>query len=123
LDTTALIDFSKGREPAYSQLRTWIASEDLVAVCSITVAEFYAGLSADEAQRWEEFISLLAYFDLSPRAAMHAGQDRYSFARQGRTVTITDLLIAAAAREHKAILVTANVKDYTMTGISIFPLL
>jgi len=54
---------------------------------------------------------------------MHAGQDRYSFARRGRTLSITDMLVAATAREHQAILVTGNVKDYPMTDIDIFPLL
>ena len=95
----------------------------MVAVCSITVAEFYAGLSADEAQSWEEFISRLAYLDISPRAAMLAGQDRYSLARKGRTITITDMLVAAAAREHQGVLVTGNVQDYPMTDIGNFPLL
>jgi predicted nucleic acid-binding protein len=70
LDTTALIDFSKGREPAFSQLRRWIETEDTVAVCAVSVAEFYAGLPSEDAPVWSELISALAYFDNSPQAAM-----------------------------------------------------
>jgi predicted nucleic acid-binding protein len=41
----------------------------------------------------------------------------------GKTLTITDTLIAAAVREHHAVLVTGNVKDYPMSDVDIFPLL
>ena len=40
LDTTAFIDFSKRREPAYSQLLAWIDNGDALAVCAISVAEY-----------------------------------------------------------------------------------
>ena len=96
LDTTALIDFSKRREPAYSQILAWIEEGDTLAACAITVAEFYAGLSADQARDWEEFVAALEYWRISPDAAMLAGQDRYRFARQGVAITVTDALIGRA---------------------------
>lgn len=123
LDTDALIDFSKGRDPAYSHILAWINTGGTLAVCAVTVAEFYAGLSTQQAGQWQEFIASLAYWDVSAQAAMRAGQDRYKFASQGRTITTTDALIAATASEHEAILVTGNVKDYPMTDIMLFPLM
>ncbi len=66
LDTTALIDFSKRREPAYSQILAWIEEGDTLAACAITVAEFYAGLSVDQARDWEEFVAALEYWRISP---------------------------------------------------------
>lgn len=122
LDTTALIDFSKRREPAYSQILDWIDSGDTLGACAITISEFYAGLSVEQAQDWEEFITALTYWPVSAPAAMLAGQDRYRFARQGRAITTIDALVAAVAREQYAVLVTANVKDYPMDDLELFRL-
>jgi len=122
LDTTALIDFAKRREPAYSQILNWIEAEDTLGTCAITISEFYAGLSTQEAREWKEFVSVLVYWPITSDAAMAAGQDRYRFARQGLAITITDAIVAAVAREQNAVLVTANVKDYPMTDLTVFPL-
>lgn len=122
LDTDALIDFSKGVEPATSAILGWIDGEDLVAVCPISVAEFFAGLLPDHADTWSVFIEALDYWDISRHAAMHAGQHRYTFARSGHAMTTTDALLAAVAQEYGATLVTGNVKDFPMKGLSLFPL-
>lgn len=122
LDTDALIDFSKGKEPATSLLLSWIDGNDTVAVCPVSVAEFFAGLPPKETPRWIRFFSTLTYWDISPRAAMRAGQDRYAYARSGRTVTTTDALLAAVAMEHGATLVTGNVKDFPMEELSLLSL-
>lgn len=117
LDTDVLVDFSKGIEPVTSRLLAWIDGTDTVAVCAISVAEFSAGLTAEQAAHAEPFISSLTYWDISRQAAMRAGQDRYSFARTGVTITTTDALLAAVAREYEAILVTNNLKDFPMEDV------
>ena len=40
LDTTALIDFSKGREPARTRILDLIAGGDELAICAVNLAEF-----------------------------------------------------------------------------------
>lgn len=122
LDTDALIDFSKRRDPAYSWILTWIDGGETVGACAITVAEFYTGLSIDQAEEWREFITSLTYWDVTPEAAMRAGQDRYMFARAGASIGVADSLVAAVARQQDALLVTGNVKDYLMSDIALFPL-
>src|SRR5438128_85503 len=119
LDTTALIDFSKQREPAYSHILSWIDAGDTLGVCAINIAEFYAGLAAPDATQWEEFITTLTYWPISPQAAMRAGQDRYVLARTGTTITTTDALVAAVSREQQAVVVTSNVKDYPLDDITL----
>ncbi|MBV9281752.1 MAG: PIN domain-containing protein [Chloroflexi bacterium] len=119
LDTDALVDFSKGREPAYSSIMGWIDAGDTVGSCAITVAEFLSGLTPQEAQDWSEFVSSLTYWDISVDDAVRAGQERYAFARQGRSLSVADVLIAAATREQGATLVTGNVGDYPMQGITL----
>ncbi len=122
LDTTALIDFSKNREPARSKLLSIIENNDDVGVCAITVAEFYTGIPPETRTVWDEFMQSVTYWDISLNAAMKAGKDRYFFARQGISISTTDALIAAVAHEQDAILVTNNIKDYPMKDLILLPL-
>lgn len=122
VDTTTLIDFANGLEPLTSRLRAMIRRGERVILCAVTVAEFYAGLSMDEIARWEPLILSFDYRDVSLAAAKAAGRDRYRFARQGQAITTTDALIAAAAREQGAILITDNLRHFPMADIEILSL-
>src|SRR5438045_4041837 len=93
LDTTALIDFSKGRAPTDSRILARIEAGDELGVCAINIAEFYAGLSATDRQTWDEFIDALQFWDVSREAAKRAGAWRYDFARKGIQLTTTDTLV------------------------------
>ena len=122
LDTNALIDYSKGREPAFSRINVMIASREELGVCAINITEFYAGLRPDERFDGEDFLTSLRYWDISREAAIRAGEDRYYFARRRQMLSTTDTMIAAVAREYNAIIVTDNVKDYPQGDIQILPL-
>jgi predicted nucleic acid-binding protein len=119
LDTAILIDFSKGWEPARSQLPLWNSSGDELGVCSINVAEFYAGISPSERARWDTVLQVLYYWDITRSAARQAGIWRYDFARRGVALSTADTLIAAVAQQQGAILVTNNVKDFPMGGVQL----
>lgn len=122
LDSDALIDFSKGAEPASSASLSWIDGDDEVAVCAITVAEFFAGLDQEQVASWEPFIAALWYWDISPEAARQAGRYRYTSVRAGRSMTTTDALVAAVAVERDALVVTGNVRHYAIGGVSLYPI-
>ena len=122
LDTTALIDASKRREPATSRIRAMIAAGDEVCVTAIGIAEFYSGVAPGERSGRRDFLDSLRYLQLTRDAARRAGEDRYDFARRGQTLSTPDALIAAVAREHQAIIVTDNVKDYPQGDIQLLPL-
>jgi|SRR3954451_10564870 len=122
LDTTALIDFSKGREPARSQIQAWIDGGDELGVCAINLAEFFAGLPPQQRTQWEQFLSALQLWEITSAAAIQAGIWRYDFAHQGVTLSTTDTLVAAVAKEQQAIIVTNNLKDYPMSGLHLLPL-
>src|SRR4051794_24175081 len=93
LDTTALIDFSKGQEPARSRIQGWIDGDDEVGLCAINVAEFYAGLPPPQRALWDQFLGALQLWDITRAAASQAGIWRYDFARQGVTLTTADTLV------------------------------
>jgi predicted nucleic acid-binding protein len=122
LDTDVLIDFSKQREPAASWILKTIESGDELGISPINAAEFYAGLDQRQTILWEEFLTDLSYWTISHAATRQAGRWRYVFARQGRPLSIGDLLTAAVAAQEQATLVTGNVKDYPMAGLQLLPL-
>ena len=123
LDTTALIDFSKGREPAQSRIMEMIESGDELGVCAINVAEFFSGIPSDQRASWDEFIGALQYWDIAQEAARQAGFFRYDFARKGRQLSTTDTLVAAVACQRGATIVTNNVKDYPIREVRLLSLL
>jgi predicted nucleic acid-binding protein len=120
LDTTALIDFSKRREPTRSRILSMIRAGDELGVCAINVAEFYTGvIPATERPALDQFIRSLAYWEITFGAAVRAGRYRYDFLRAGQTLSTSDVLVAAVARERYATLVTSNQKRYPMTDITL----
>lgn len=121
VDTDALINFSKGREPVFSFIHRAIASGDELGVTAINVAEFYSGLGPENEPSWDEFFELLEYWPVSRQAAKRAGRWRYAHARKGQTLTTTDCLVAAVANERAAVIVTNNVKDFTMAEVKVQP--
>jgi predicted nucleic acid-binding protein len=119
LDTTALIDFSKGFEPARSKLLALLSQPVEIAVCCVTIAEFFAGVEPETYTGWREFFSTLTYWNISDDAAAQAGAWRYEYRRQGIQLSTADALVAATAWEHAAVLITNNGKHYPMPGIEL----
>jgi predicted nucleic acid-binding protein len=122
LDTTTLIDFSKGLQPVVVRLVAMLEAGEDFGVCAIVVGEFFTGLSATERILWRTFIDSLAYWDIPREAAVRAGEDRYRLARQGLHISITDALIAATARAHGAVIITDNPRHYPPENVPILSL-
>jgi predicted nucleic acid-binding protein len=118
LDTTVLIDVARRREPATSWLNRIVRRPIQTCVSAVTVAEFFAGVRPEQRRDWQYFIDGLTYWEVTKEIAIRAGILRYDLARQGRTVQIADALIAATAVVHGAALVTANITDFAVTGLT-----
>ncbi|MFN0070486.1 MAG: PIN domain-containing protein [Chloroflexota bacterium] len=119
LDTTTLIDFSKGREPTRSWVLEHVDSGDELGVSPINLAEFYAGVDPAHHADWDEFFNLLTFWSIDRALAKRGGAIRYEHARKGLQLSATDTLIAAVAEAHQAVLVTANIKDFPMDTITV----
>jgi hypothetical protein len=58
---------------------------------------------------------------ISRDAAIEEGIWRYQFARQSVALSSKDTLVAAAAKEQHAIVVTNIICDYPMAGVQLLP--
>lgn len=96
-----------------------IDAGDEVALCPITIAELYSGLSEKKRLKWENWLTALPYWPISREAAQQAGITRKSASDQGRTLSISDSLIAAVAREQDATVLTSNIKDYPTQDVRV----
>jgi predicted nucleic acid-binding protein len=119
LDTSTLIDFSKGRQPVASRLLSLIEEGETIGVAAICVTEFYAGIPPEHHEFWREFFATFDYWDISRQAAIQAGHFLYSYARQGLTLSTADALLAAVAVEQNAVLLTDNTRDYPMSEVQL----
>lgn len=118
IDTTVLIDVSRSRQPALTWLEETIIHPGQVCVSTVTISEFFAGVRPAQREDWRVFIDRLTHWDVTAEIAVCAGVLRYDLARQGRALQIADALIAATAIIYGAVLATANIRDFSPTGIA-----
>jgi predicted nucleic acid-binding protein len=122
LDTDTLIDIVEDRDNVRKQVLGFIEEGNEVVLCAITVAELYSGLSDRKRFKWESWLIALSYWHIDIEAAMRAGTYRKTASEAGRTISVTDSLLAALAREKDATLLTSNIKDYPMKDVRVMSL-
>lgn len=83
----------------------------------INVEEIVRGLRPSETEVASELFDGLDILPIRRREGRRAGQWRGEFAARGVTLWQADCLIAAAAVETGATLVTGNPKDFPMPGV------
>ncbi|HKZ84632.1 MAG TPA: type II toxin-antitoxin system VapC family toxin [Anaerolineae bacterium] len=116
LDTNTCIQFLNSRNSAV-QRRLAAVSRDDVAICQIVKAELIYG--AYRSARREANLALLARFfsqfvslPFDDASAEIYGRIRAELVRAGTPIGPNDLMIAAIALAHDAILVTHNVREF-----------
>jgi predicted nucleic acid-binding protein len=122
LDADTLIDYIQDRGNARPRITAMIEQDEEVAVCAITVAEVYSGLSDKRRDIWESWIMTLSYWHIGYDVAVQAGRSRKMASAAGRTLAVTDSLLAALARDKDAVLLTSNIKDYPMKDVRVMSL-
>jgi predicted nucleic acid-binding protein len=119
LDTNVLVDALNGKHGRREWLRGLVLQGSRLACCVVTVAEVYAGMLPHEAQRTEEFLSALVWYDATRQVAERAGRLRFEWARKGVTLSLADTLLAATAIEHGLTLITGNRKHFPMPELAL----
>jgi predicted nucleic acid-binding protein len=119
LDTTALVGLTRLRDRQL--FRDLLASKHLLATSVINVGELYAGMRSAEAVATEHLLSKLECYAVTMTIARRAGLLKRDWARQGRTLKLPDMIVAATALEHGLTLMTSNRKDFPMPELKFYP--
>lgn len=115
LDTHIVIYVLKQRPPEVREV--FNRNQGRMAISAITRAELVHGAAKSQFPRRnlgviEDFLSRLSVLAYPAEAAHHYGSIRAALERQGRTVGVNDLHIAAHARSHGLRLVTNNLGEF-----------
>jgi predicted nucleic acid-binding protein len=122
LDTSVLIDVLRLRHHRRELLAVLVQAGHTLVTSALNVAEVYAGMRPDEAQRTEALLSALDCYDLTATSARRAGALKQQWAGKGRTLTLADMIVAAIALERGCTLMTDNRKDFPMEELDLFDL-
>jgi tRNA(fMet)-specific endonuclease VapC len=122
LDTSVIIDALNNRRGRRLFLLDLVKAGNVLACCPINITEVYAGMRPKEQTATEEIFASLQHFPIAPPAARLAGELKRDYGRKGITLNLGDVIIAAVAIHYSLALLTDNVKDFPMEGLSLYPL-
>jgi predicted nucleic acid-binding protein len=120
LDTSVLIDALRARRERRSWLAELVRAGHSLETSALNVAEVYAGMRPAEEEQTKAFLGALMCHPVSAGAGENAGRLKGQWARKGRTLTLADTIVAAAAMEQGCALATDNRKDFPMAEVRLF---
>ena len=117
LDTNACIRIVKGTSPSLAE-RLRFVPRTQIRLSSVVKAELIygarkSGRIADNLRILEQFFETVASLPFDDRCAEEYGLIREELERAGTPIGPNDVLIAATARAHGAVLVTHNVREFS----------
>jgi hypothetical protein len=122
LDSSVLIDALRLRRGRRQWLAELVRSGHILATSALNLAEVYAGMRPEEEARTKDFLNALECHEITARVAEVAGKLKSHWARQGRTLTLADMLIAAVALQQGCPLATDNRRDFPMPQLQLYDL-
>jgi len=122
LDTSVIIDAINRKRGRWELLRALVEAGDNLGCSVMSIAEVHAGMRAHERLQTAEFLDNLEHYDVSTEVACVGGMLKREWAGKGRTISITDTLIAATALVHRLVLATDNRRDFPMPELVFYPL-
>ena len=122
LDTSVLIDALRHRQSRRELLSELVQAGHTLATSALNVAEVYAGMRPNEAQKTEALLGVLDCYELTGRSGRRAGALKQQWAKKGRTLALADMIVAAIALDGGCTLMTDNRKDFPMEELDKFNL-
>lgn len=119
LDSTCVIDLLRGRPGAVQRLDLLEAGGDEPLTCAIVAAEVSAGILPRERDAAHELFEGLGLAPLGVGEGRLAGWWQQAYRKRGRSLSLADSMIAAAAVGSGARLATGNPKDFPMEGLEV----
>lgn len=122
LDTDAVIDYLKGFAPSISLIQDLHNQGNFLCVCDVVIAEVYSGLRPGDRKKAAGLLDACFFLPTSAEIAKQAGEWRYRYSRRGVILSTTDVLVAATAHAHRAMILTGNLDHYPMKKGLVSPL-
>ncbi len=119
VDSSFVIDFLAGDPGANARWQRAFEDGDEPVVTEIVVCEVRAGLRQDEEPVLRAFLEPVEFVQPGPEAAIVAGAWRRETRSAGRSLSLADALIAAAAHSTGAAVLTRNVRDFALTPVRV----
>ncbi|MBM3709370.1 MAG: type II toxin-antitoxin system VapC family toxin [Actinobacteria bacterium] len=119
LDTTIIIDHLRGNKKISSFLEEIGISGDIAGCCCINITETYTGMKDKEKENTDKFIESLYYFEVTKEIAKLAGAMKQEYAKKGKTLSTSDVIIATTALTYGLILITKNIKHYPFNNLKL----
>ena len=121
LDTCVLIHVLNGRKLELQCLAQLAVTGAELFTCAVNVAELHAGMRSGEEIRTERLLSSMECLPISASTAQRAGDLVRSRRKLGRTHTLDDMMIAAAAIGRGCMVWTENRRDFDVPGVKLLP--
>jgi predicted nucleic acid-binding protein len=123
LDTTVIIDALNEKKNRNLSLIDLAEHGHTLACCPVNVAEVYAGVRPKEEQKTGALLRSLRFYAITFSVAELAGRLKRDYSQKGKTLTIPDTMVAAAAIYYGLTLITDNAKDFPMPELSLHKLM
>jgi predicted nucleic acid-binding protein len=115
LDTSFVIDVLRGLPAARERFARLFEEGGPIYVDEIVACEAAAGSHLHPDPALTGLLRPLEFIQPGPESALDAGRWRAEARRRGRTLSLPDALIAAAAVAMDATVITRNVRDFALT--------
>lgn len=119
VDSTFVIDYLKDDPAAVARWDDAFGRGDEPLINEVVVCEVRTGLRERGVRAFELFLEPVEFIQPSPEHALLAGQWRAEARIIGRSLSLADSLIAAAADTADAAVLTRNVRDFAMTPVRV----
>jgi len=119
VDSAFVIDYLKDDAGAVGRWAEAFGRGDEPFINEIVVCEVRAGLREWDVPDFEAFLQPVEFIQPGPEHALMAGRWRADARAMGRSLSLADALIAAAADASDAAVLTRNVRDFAMTPIRV----
>jgi tRNA(fMet)-specific endonuclease VapC len=103
LDTSVIIDALNRKQGRWEMLASMVAAGDTLACSVVTLSEIFAGARPKEMPFTERFLNALEHYPLDSQLARAAGLLKNEWGKQGRTIGVVDMIIAATALAHSLV--------------------
>lgn len=117
LDSTFVIDVLDGVPEAVERQRAIFETGDEPLVNEVVVCEVRAGMRPQEVPNLVGILEPVEFIQPGPETAMRAGAWRDAARARGFHLSLADALIAAAAFDTDAAVLTRNVRHFALTPV------